>query len=334
MVSRRSSCSPSALLVSVTIACCLAMSAVPRRAEARDIWVPAAVASTIAAQQRARAAALPPAADSPKRTAKALEASSKASDSAAPAIWPLIVIDPGHGGAKLGTVSADGIAEKALALQMAARLERELARSPVRVRLTRTKDVHLDLKDRIELANADKAALFVSIHLNAMPAPGHRRTHGVETYFLARHATGERAEAVAAAENAEDDVGDGPGDDLSFILADLAETEAHRDASQLAYTVHENLISRLKARDRGVHQAPFRVLKGAQMPAILVEVGYLSHPGESRRLKDATYQKKIARALAHGLLEFLDKRGLIAPPTRSAGNDMPAAAQREVSSGP
>lgn len=321
MASRRSSRSPSVIAVLASIAC-LALFSASGRAEAKgDRQRPQVDASLQA--------------DSPERT-KAVKAWPTSSAAAGREEWPLVVIDPGHGGARLGTVSADGVAEKVIVLEMARRLERALAGAPVRVRLTRTKDVHLDLKDRIELANAERAALFISIHLNAMPAPGHRRTRGVETYFLAKHASGERAEAVAAAENAEDDTGDVPRDDLSFILADLAETEAHRDASQLAYTVHENLISRLKARDRGVHQAPFRVLKGARMPAILVEVGYLSHPQESRRLRERGYQGRIAEALARGIVEFLDERGLIDRPPQASLDDgaAPRSAQREVEAGP
>lgn len=272
--------------------------------------------------------AAPCRADGTARQAAAGELS-MAAQAEARAAWPLIVIDPGHGGAKLGTVSADGVAEKEIALEMAVRLGRALARAPVRVLLTRSEDVHIDLQDRIALANAERAAIFVSIHLNAMPAPGHRRTRGIETYFLAKRATGERAEAVAAAENAEDERGAEAQGDLAFILADLAEAEAHRDASQLAYTVHERLISKLRARDRGVHQAPFRVLKGAQMPAILVEVGYLSHPQEAKRLRAADYQEQIAQALARGLLDFLDRRGLIAPgPAEAGGHGRVPAARR------
>ncbi len=227
---------------------------------------------------------------------------------------PLVVIDPGHGGEKPVTVAADGTPEKQLALDIALKLERLLAERHVQVRLTRSEDEHIDLKDRIALANDLNAAAFMSIHLNAMPTRTARlRTRGVETYFLAKRATGERAQAVANAENAEDAQAAEPQDDLAFILADLAEAEAHRDASQFAYTVHEQMALRLPTRDRGVHQAPFLVLKGAQMPAILVEVGYLSHPKESLLLEDGAYQDKIAQALSLGIAEFLEKRGLLAP---------------------
>ena len=115
---------------------------------------------------------------------------------------PLIVIDAGHGGDRLGAVSADGVAEKDLALTLARRLRRELLRHPVRVLMTREADIHLELEERIELANRVRADAFVSIHLNAMPgARLSRRTRGVETYFLARWASGARAQKVADVEN-------------------------------------------------------------------------------------------------------------------------------------
>ena len=257
-------------------------------------------------------------------------------DTAAPGpSAPLVVIDPGHGGEKLGTVAADGTPEKQLALNIALKLERLLTERRIQVRLTRSEDEHIDLKDRIALANALKAAAFVSIHLNAMPTRASRlRTRGIETYFLAKQATGERAQAVANAENAEDGQEAGPQDDLAFILADLAEAEAHRDAAQFAYAVHAQLTRRLPTRDRGIHQAPFRVLKGAQMPAILVEAGYLSHPKESLLLEEDAYQDKIAQALMLGVAEFLEKRGLWVPLPPLPEPPAPPAAPRSSAPAP
>ncbi len=222
---------------------------------------------------------------------------------------PLIVIDAGHGGDRLGTVSADGVAEKDLALTLARRLRRELSRYPVRVLMTRETDIHLELEDRIELANRVRADAFVSIHLNAMPGARLRlRTRGIETYFLARRASGTRAQRVANVENGAENEPIRAVDDLSFILADLLETAAHREASQLAHDVHARLVDGLGARDRGVHQAPFRVLRGARVPAILVEVGFLSHPQESRLMRTGAYQRKIAASMARGIVEFLAAR--------------------------
>ena len=237
---------------------------------------------------------------------------------------PLIVIDAGHGGDRLGAVSADGVAEKDLSLTLARRLRRELLRHPVRVLMTREADIHLELEERIELANRVRADAFVSIHLNAMPgARLSRRTRGVETYFLARWASGARAQKVADVENGSESAPLREVDDLAFILDDLMETAAHREASRLAHGVHAHLVAELGARDRGVHQAPFRVLRGARVPAILVEVGFLTHPRESRLMRTAAYQRKIAASMARGIVEFL-----------AAGDRFPRDTKRPHRAGP
>ena len=150
--------------------------------------------------------------------------------------------------------------------------------------------------------------LFVSIHANSMPTQRQRQLHeGIETYFLSASASGEEARKVAARENAE--AGGQPkgssGDTLAFILADLQRAETHSDSSRLAYAVQEALVAQTGANDRGVQQAPFFVLMGLEAPAVLVEVGFISHPDESRRLGDAAYQDKLSRAIAAGVQRFL-----------------------------
>jgi N-acetylmuramoyl-L-alanine amidase len=135
--------------------------------------------------------------------------------------------------------------------------------------------------------------------------PSRWGTHGVETYFLSAEAGGEQAERVAARENAEARKQQGSGDALANILSDLAQTEAHHDASSLAYSVHQRLVKDLGAPDRGVHQAPFIVLMGAEMPAILVEVGFLTSPVEGPKLADKAYQARIADSLVDGIAAYL-----------------------------
>jgi N-acetylmuramoyl-L-alanine amidase len=228
---------------------------------------------------------------------------------AAPAWGQVVVLDPGHGGSKEGAVSADGVREKDVALKLARALKTELEKSSVKVLLTREGDFDLGLAERMKIANDAGADLFVSIHLNSFPPKARKRVHGVETYFLSTEATEEQARRVAEAENAEAGPQQGPTDDLAFILSDLARTEAHRDSSKLAYLVHQHMVADLGANDRGVHQAPFIVLMGAQMPAILAEVGFLSHPDESKLLVDHAHQKKIVRSLAAGIVSFLKQVG-------------------------
>ncbi|HTP26520.1 MAG TPA: N-acetylmuramoyl-L-alanine amidase, partial [Anaeromyxobacteraceae bacterium] len=130
------------------------------------------------------------------------------------------------------------------------------------------------------------------------------RAHGIETYFLSADASDASATAVAARENADRLVGEpelDPGDPVSGILRDLADTDALSESSRLAYAIHERLVTRLGAENRGVKQAPFYVLAGARMPAVLLEVGFISHPGESRSLVTPAYQERVAQAIAEGV---------------------------------
>lgn len=229
---------------------------------------------------------------------------------AAPALaGPIVVLDPGHGGTQEGASGPDGLIEKNLALAIAkkvkAQLEKELQATVI---LTRDRDALVHLSERVVLANKQRPELFISIHANSMPTAQQRRLNqGIETYFLSASASGEEAKKVAARENAE--LGSQPkgasGDTLSFILADLQRSETHVDSSRLAYSVHEALITETGAQDRGVQQAPFYVLMGLDAPAVLVEVGFVSHPEEARQLSDLEYQSKLARAITAGVKQFL-----------------------------
>jgi N-acetylmuramoyl-L-alanine amidase len=227
---------------------------------------------------------------------------------------PKVCIDAGHGGKKPGAVGPRKQLEKEIALQLALKLKAELQKKlGATVILTRDNDSEVDLSDRIRKANEAGADLFISLHCNSTPiGPRHGKAKGVETFFLSAEANGEQAARVAALENAEARSGGEPGDALHSILNDLAKSEAHREASTLAYAVHDRLVKDLQAVDNGVHQAPFVVLMGAQMPAILVEAGFLSNPAESRELSSSAYQAKIARSVAeavHGFLEEIARRG-------------------------
>lgn len=223
---------------------------------------------------------------------------------------PRVVIDPGHGGAQAGARGHQGLQEKQLALQLARRLQAHLEAAGVHVTLTRTRDVDVPLGERVASANRQAPDLFVSLHANSMPSRQLRaRTEGIETYFLSASASGEAARRTAARENQEAPARKrSPGrDTLSLILEDLVRTEAHVDASRLAYAVHGRLISATRAFDRGVQQAPFFVLMGVEAPAILVEVGFISHPQEGARLASAAYQERLTGALAQGVRAFLEE---------------------------
>lgn len=222
---------------------------------------------------------------------------------------PVIILDPGHGGEQAGASAPSGLKEKSLALTLAKKVKKSLEDElGATVILTRDRDALVQLSERVALANGKKPDLFLSLHANSMPTQKQRLINeGIETYFLSAAASGEQAKKVAARENAE--VGGQPkgaaGDTLSFILADLQRSEAHHDSSRLAYAVHEALVQATGAVDRGVQQAPFYVLMGLDAPAVLVEVGFISHPQEGKRLAEDEYQATLAAAITQGVGGFL-----------------------------
>jgi N-acetylmuramoyl-L-alanine amidase len=223
---------------------------------------------------------------------------------------PTIVVDPGHGGVETGAIGPSGTQEKELTLLLAQGLARELERQlPVRVELTRDEDADLPLDTRAAIANQHKANLFVSLHLNSSVGAN---AHGAETYFLSLDASDARAAAAASAENREPAEGAAepqPVDpvvmaDLQMILWDLAQTRHLAESQRLANLVQEELNGALGLRDRGVKQAPFRVLMGAAMPAVLVELGFISNPEEEKKLLVPAYRDQLVDALVRAIARF------------------------------
>lgn len=209
-----------------------------------------------------------------------------------------IVLDPGHGGSNMGAEGRGGALEKDLTLQLARTLRSQLERRlPVRVVLTRNEDAELPLDTRVAMANQQKADLFISLHLNASPG---QSAQGAETYFLSPVASDERAAEAARSENADGD----PLTDLQLILWDLAQSHHMSESQRLAGIIQEELNRALELRNRGVKQAPFRVLMGAAMPAVLVELGFLSNPREEERLADPLYRARLAGALVDAVSRY------------------------------
>jgi N-acetylmuramoyl-L-alanine amidase len=216
-----------------------------------------------------------------------------------------IVIDPGHGGSDTGAMSASGTVEKDLVLSVARRLASALASQGHTVRLTRPGDEARGLTDRTALANRVDAVAFVSLHANASTVAS---VQGAETYYMSLddRSTDEHAAATAQVENLAD--GGGGQSELDLILWDLAQAEVLNESAELALAVQNRLNERLGLKDRGVKQAPFAVLTGATMPAILVEIGFLSNPAEAQQLVSADHQQRLAEALAFGIDDFVRSR--------------------------
>lgn len=217
-----------------------------------------------------------------------------------------IVIDPGHGGTETGAIGPSGVQEKELTLQISRELANRLAqRLGVRTVLTRGEDVNVQHDTRTSLANQNKADLFISVHLNSSLGSG---AYGTETYFLSPQATDSRAARAALAENRDaNDQGTedaGAQQDLELILWDLAQSHHMAESQRFANLIQGELNRTLQLRDRGVKQAPFRVLMGATMPAVLVELGFISNPEEEKKLQDPAYRAQLVDALTLAIARY------------------------------
>jgi len=217
-----------------------------------------------------------------------------------------VVIDPGHGGENPGARGAAGTLEKDVALSIARRLRAELVNARgLQVFLTRDRDLDVGLDERTAIANNYKADLFVSIHANASRARGAK---GSEVYFLSYQASDDESRWVAQAEGAAEPAASPVPGDLALILWDMAQAEHLEESSALASRIQEELAVVTGSEGRGVKQAPFRVLVGAAMPAILVEVAFISNPDEEKLLASEAYQAKVAASLARGIERFRKER--------------------------
>jgi len=210
-----------------------------------------------------------------------------------------IVIDPGHGGDQRGAISNTGLAEKDVTLDIALRLRRLMKQSPFEVLLTRETDQTVTLADRVGFANSKKADLFVSIHINWMRP---RSIQPLETYYVGA-SNDPQILHLASLENRDS------GYSLSEYrqLLEKVYLDVRRNESKaLAETVNTELYRSLKPlnpklNDRGVKMAPFAVLVGTQMPAVLAEVSSLSNDEDDKLLKDEQYREKIAVSLFEGI---------------------------------
>ena len=215
-----------------------------------------------------------------------------------------VMIDPGHGGKDPGAVFGKEY-EKDINLRMAKILGELLKQEGLKVLYTRRKDVFIPLEERTAMANAQKADLFISIHVNAHK---NKRVNGFELYTLNLAKTKD-AVRVAARENS---VSVKKISDLQVILTDLMLNSKIRESKELAENVHAKTINYAQRfykdlNDHGVREAPFYVLMGAKMPAILVELGYLTNYKDRKRLKSYAYLKRIAYGLVNGIEAYKEK---------------------------
>jgi N-acetylmuramoyl-L-alanine amidase len=221
-------------------------------------------------------------------------------------VRPLIMLDPGHGGVDPGTVGASGYYEKKLTLAMALEIKRQIeADGRFRVQLTRDTDIFIPLRDRIAIARAAHADIFISLHADSHDNADHR---GATVYTLSENASDAEAEALAAKENKADLIA---GVDLSnenqmvtSILIDLAQRETKNQSVRLAdYMVQELASGTLL--NRNTHRfAGFAVLKAPDVPSILLELGYLSNGQDEKLLQTKAYRRKMAAEILKAIGDY------------------------------
>jgi N-acetylmuramoyl-L-alanine amidase len=218
-----------------------------------------------------------------------------------------VVIDPGHGGMETGAKGKFGNLEKDITLAISLKLKALIQRNMnFEVILTRDRDVDVSIENRSAIANNHKAGLFISIHANGAVQ---KKAAGSETFFLSLNATDEETRRLAYLENNGSDlqnrIDPSSDNDLMMILWDMAQNAYIKQSSRLAELVQSELDAMLGLRNRGIKQAPFKILTGAACPAILVEAAFISNPAEEQKLASEDFQTKVAEAIYRGLARYL-----------------------------
>lgn len=227
-----------------------------------------------------------------------------------------IVLDPGHGGKDPGAVGKGGLLEKDITLKVANYLEKRIrSRLPeLRITVTRKDDRFIELSGRTRIANRllkkDQNGLFISIHVNSSLSS---RTSGYETFFLSQNPTNEEARNTAALENnviilEERSNKKRSFDDVDFIEAAMITTQIQKESAELAKSIQAGLVKDNRTFGaRGVKKADFYVLRGVLMPAVLVEIGFITNKNEAQHLKKSSHQEKVADGIADGIDLFIKK---------------------------
>jgi N-acetylmuramoyl-L-alanine amidase len=222
-----------------------------------------------------------------------------------------VMIDPGHGGKDSGAIGPTGLKEKDVVLAIGRMVRERLARSgEYDVRMTRDADVFIPLEERTAMANKARADLFVSLHINASP---NRRAEGISTYVLSRGAANREDLELAARENG---VPVARLSEVKFIIDDMFTGARKNESLRLAKTVNDSIVRNVSARFSGVQnlglkQAPFYVLVGARMTAVLVESSFISNGREEARLRDPAYLERIADGVADAV-RYYGQNGILA----------------------
>jgi N-acetylmuramoyl-L-alanine amidase len=225
---------------------------------------------------------------------------------------PVVVLDPGHGGVDNGTQSAGGIAEKNIVLDFALALRDRIEKAgKYRVALTRTDDTFIPLAERVKMARAQSAALFVSIHADALPR-GEGDAQGATIYTLSDRASDAEAERLAEAENKADAIGGvnltEEATDVADILIDLAQRETRTFSNRFARQLVGEMKTTVRMHKNPLKSAGFRVLKAPDVPSVLIELGYVSNKGDLQHLVSESWRSKTVGSVAQAIEAFFAKR--------------------------
>jgi N-acetylmuramoyl-L-alanine amidase len=236
---------------------------------------------------------------------------------------PVIVLDPGHGGIDGGTVAASGEAEKTIVLEFAHELRAQLEKTgKYQVVMTRSDDTFVSLADRVRIARSSNAALFISVHADAL-ARRSAETRGATVYTVSDSASDAEAARLAEAENRADviagvDLSSEP-DEIADILIDLAQRETRTFSAQFARTVVGELRTAVRLHRQPLRAAGFRVLKAPDVPSVLVELGYVSSPHDLKLMMSEGWRKRATGAMVQAVNSFF------APRLAGAARDKPEA---------
>jgi len=215
-----------------------------------------------------------------------------------------IIIDAGHGGKDPGAIGRSGVYEKKIVLDISIRIKKILQDRGIEVQMTRERDEFISLQKRTEIASRSKADLFVSVHANSSPV---RSVHGLEVYtskylgFKDRNAQQRKTNQRLMFNQLSMKRG---AADVANIVSDMLYTHKQAEAKTLAKQLAKKTAKRIKTKNRGEKESRFYVVKNTLIPAILVEVGFLSNPKESKLLQTSTYRQRVARGIAESILDY------------------------------
>jgi N-acetylmuramoyl-L-alanine amidase len=214
-----------------------------------------------------------------------------------------VVVDPGHGGDNLGALGFNGVYEKQIVLKIALRVQELLAeQTNATAQLTRDGDDTVPLARRIAFANDLQADLFISLHCNSSFS---QKPMGVETYILSEKALQEESAKLSRQVVTPRGLYASAADPAAAaVVKEMLQFAAHRDAMGFAEQVQANLVRSMRTTDRGVKELPIVILRGAEMPGVVIEVGFISNPVEARNLSRSKYQLVVAQAIVDAIIRY------------------------------